>query len=306
MERQIQDKESSETDLRQRNGVLEARCNDLQTSISRLQPRFQEALNERGHFDREVERFAARNTVLQRNLEARTTELGKLREDKVAVEDELLTMRAALSTSSIPEVAAFYKLAEEKRTADAEIVRLQKRLTALQSDIDYARTSWQQANSAAASASNGVFALEAEIAEWRKKADENSVRIHHINMNGQSEALVRRITALEVENEGLLRELEKRSEELRVLQSGRRATRGTSVPRSPRMGGNGASAGMSPRSIGVGVGVVSSVGRVLGMGSRGNSPAPGANGGGGIEGPHRGTFPTEALFQGPRWGTHLQ
>lgn len=87
-------------------------------------------------------------------------------------------------------------------------------------------------------------------------------------------------------------EPEKKDAELKAILNGRTATRGTSVPRSPRIG-SAMSPGPRPISN-----------RVMQMGSRGNSPAP-SN-----PGLVRGNFGGPLFQQGPlgtaRWGNHLQ
>ena len=153
------------------------------------------------------------------------------------------------------------------------------------------RNSCQQANTAAAEAVNDLSEAQSEIASLTTKASSNTLRIHEIQHSSEIAQHVSRIEELQTENKELEKELDKKNEELRTLLNGRRQTRGTSVPRSPRMGNVGT---MSPRPIG----------RVMGIpvsgGSRGTSPAPGEV--------QRGVWTGEALFQGPqaRWGTHLQ
>jgi len=90
----------------------------------------------------------------------------------------------------------------------------------------------------------------------------------------------------------MLKELEKKSDEIKAFLNGRRPTRGTSVPRSPRMGTMSPNVRERP------------IARVFGsgVGSRGNSPAPGD-----AHTPHRGTF-GEALYADKgsgRWGNPL-
>jgi hypothetical protein len=137
------------------------------------------------------------------------------------------------------------------------------------------------------------------------------IRIHEIQKNNEVREYLRRVQELKEENSDLERDLEKKQDELRALMNGRRATRGTSVPRSPRMGTAGT---MSPnprpmgRAMQMGnIGMAMSGGN---GGSRGNSPVPGELGG--FRG--TGTFVGEALFQDQRapggasvrWGNHLQ
>jgi len=218
----------------------------------------------------------------------RMAELTKAREEKVATNAELCVARTALSTSAIPEIAAFSKLKEELITVRKENERLQKRLASLQSEAEYMRGNYQNASSAAADAVNELNELKEENEVLQRKASDNARRIHEIQASNEIKQHLETVEQLEAEMAEKDRELEKKNEELRALLNGRRQTRGTSVPRSPRMGTM--SPGQRPIS------------RVLsGVGSRGNSPAPGDGA------PFRGTF-SDALFQPPgsnRWGNHL-
>jgi chromosome segregation ATPase len=222
--------------------------------------------------------------------------LTKLREEKGAVDAELAAARKALSTSSVPEIAELNTMRDSLSTAKTENERLQKRLGNLQSEIEYMRNSCQQANTAAADAANELTSAQDEIASLKQKADANTLQIHQIQHSNEIAQHLKRIGGLETENKELEKDLERKSEELRTLLNARRQTRGSSAPRSPRMGTQGSIMGtMSPRPIG----------RVMGIpvtgGSRGNSPGPG-------EMPVRGMWAGEVLFQGPqaRWGNHLQ
>lgn len=167
----------------------------------------------------------------------------------------------------------------------------------MQNDLEFIRNQYQTASYEAAESSRRVDALEETIAKLSVKASDNAVHIHKIHHSSEIQQHLDRVKELTADNEELERELEKKSEELRVLMNGRRQTRGTSVPRSPRMGAGTMSPGSRP-----------AMGRVIGNfggqnGSRGNSPAPGDVG-------MRGSQFGEALFQGPsnsgRWGNHLQ
>jgi len=143
---------------------------------------------------------------------------------------------------------------------------------------------------AAAEANNELNELKEENRVLKRKASENAVRIHEIQASNEIKEHLVRIDGVEAEKAALERELDKKSEELRTVMNGRRATRGASVPKSPRMNNT-----MSPSTR---------VSRVIGAnGSRGNSPALGE--------PIRGMFTGDALFPNiptgslQRWPNHL-
>ena len=254
-----------------------------------MQPKYQEALNDRDRFEYDMREAASRASTLQQRLDLRVSELNKLKEEKAASDAELAAARAALAGSAIPEVAELGRMREEVVAVRAENERLNKRITSMLNELEYMRTNYQQASSAAAEAVSDLNDVKAELNAAQQKASDNAVRIHEIQASSEITQHLARIRELEAEKAATEWELEKKSEELKAMLNGRRATRGTSVPRSPRMGT------MSPGSR--------PMARVLSVGSRGTSPAPGDGP------PYRGTFTGEALFTtappSSRFGNHL-
>jgi chromosome segregation ATPase len=289
LELELQRRDASDAELRDQNQQLESRCADLEKSIQAIQPKYQEALNDRDRYEHEMKEASARSTTLQQRIDVRIAELAKLTEQKTASDAELEAARSALAGSAIPEVAELSRLKEEAATSRAETERLNKRITSMQSELEYMRTNYQQASSAAADAVSELNDVKAELAAAEVKASDNARRIHEVQASSEIKHLLLRIRELEAEKAEAEWELEKKSDELKAMLNGRRTTRGTSVPRSPRMGT------MSPGSR--------PMARVLSVGSRGNSPAPGDGP------PYRGTFAGEALFTtappASRFGNHL-
>ncbi|KAE9364621.1 hypothetical protein N431DRAFT_388862 [Stipitochalara longipes BDJ] len=309
LEIQLRSKEATESELRQMNQDLETRCQDYESSIASIQPKYQEALNDRGEFEHENNLAKIRQTHLLKELETKDAEVTKLRDLKATVEKELAEARTALSSSSIPEIAEMGKLKEELLQEKSEKERLQKRLTNMQGDLEYMRNNYQNSSTLAAEHASENQALQTELAKLKEKDKRDMVRIHEIQKNNELKEYSRRIKELKEENSGLERELEKKQDELKALMNGRRATRGTSVPRSPRMGTGGTmSPGPRPMARAMQMGNIGMAMSGANSGSRGNSPAPGDLGG--FRG--TGTFVGEALFQdnrppgGVRWGNHLQ
>ena len=231
---------------------------------------------------------------MRQKLDASTAELAKVREEKALVDAELVTARTALSTSSIPEAAELQKLKDELSTAKIETEKANKKIANAAHEMEYVRGNYQKASSAAAEMCNELNELKVLNATLTRKASDSAVEIHRIQASSEIKQHLQRISGLEGEKAECERELEKKTEELRTLLNGRRTTRGTSVPRSPRMGTM--SPGQNSRPMA----------RVLsGVGSRGNSPAP-SGGEGVFRGP--GTF-GDALFAPMggvnRWGHHL-
>jgi chromosome segregation ATPase len=260
-------------------------------------PRYQEALNERGEFEHIKSKAVEAQEKATKERDSRLAELIKLREQNAMAESELAEARKALSSSAVPEVAEFSKLRDEVVQVRNENERLQKRIANMQNDLEYAQNEYQNCLTAAANSASELRELQVETERLRAKADANIVQIHEIQSRNDAAAYVKRIRELKIMNEELERQLETKAEELRALMNGRRATRGTSVPRSPRMGTAGTMSPGPRRAMQSVMGVL-----VAANGSRGNSPAPGE------QIPRASGFAGEALFQGtPRnWGHHLQ
>ena len=154
------------------------------------------------------------------------------------------------------------------------------------------RKNYQTASSAASEMRIELEDLKTLNESLSRKASANTVEIHRIQASSNTKEYMEMIEAAKREKAMLEWQLEKRNGELQGLLNGRRPTRGSSVPKSPRMGT------MSP-------GQSRPMSRVLGgAGSRGTSPAPG-----GVEGQFRGPvtfgeplFPSQASS---RFGTHL-
>jgi chromosome segregation ATPase len=289
----MQTREVAEVELRQQNLRLEARCDDYEKSIQKIQPKYQEALNDQGRFQHEISEALVRENSVRQKLDASTGEIAKLHEKNAAAGVELSAARVSLSTSAIPEIAEFNKLKGEMDAMRAENDRLQKRVTNLQSEIEYMRGHYQQASSSAAEAAIKVDTLEEENAKLKVKASDNARKIHEIQASNEIQLYLQRIEALGAEKGEIERELDRKTEELRAMLNGRRTTRGTSVPRSPRMPTMSPNVRERPMAR-----VISS-----GVGSRGNSPAPGEYA------PARGQF-GDALFAergsgNGRFGNHL-
>lgn len=273
---ELQTKQSTEEQLRELVKALEARLKDHSSTLRKFQPKLQQAIADRHKF--QVERDAAKSqaVTLTQTIEARVAEIAKFREEKANLETELATVRAELRNSTVPEVAKLVQVQEQVRTLQAEKDRLEKRISNMQKDFEFTRDSYQKASSYTTELRNELSELKEENTILRRRASENIIRIAEIQRINETKEREDRIDELEALLRDRDQELRRKSEELKIKTNGRRETRGTSVPRSPRLGGSG----MRPTG-----------------GSRGGSPAPGDS--------REGTasFPSSALASA-RWG-HL-
>jgi chromosome segregation ATPase len=273
-----------EIELRQHNQRLETECKDLQGSIQDIQPKYQEALNDRARFELEKTNAASGEETMRKRFEGRQEEIIRLRSLNISLDAELQVARTALTSSAVPELAELYQTKEDLVTTKADKDRLQKRVSNMENDLEYMRGNYQNASAAASEAYNELGSLKEENAVLARRASQNAVRIHEIQASNEIKTYLKRINVLDTEKKELVRELDKKNEELRSLMNGRRNTRGVSVPRSPHMNN------MSPGTR---------VNRVIGASnSRGNSPAPSE--------PLRGIFTTDnPLYAATAAGTRL-
>ncbi|CZT50830.1 uncharacterized protein RSE6_11890 [Rhynchosporium secalis] len=316
LESRLLEREATETTLREINNDLESRCKSFEDSIATIQPKYQEALNDRGKYEYDNVNLLKREAELNSKCDSKDVAIRKLREKLAAVEAELFAAQSALATSSIPEIAKFESLREELANSKLEIEREKKRHANTNRDLDYLRETYQTSSSSAAEHQRIVQALEAEVLVFREKATQDVVRVHEIQKLDENAELRRENINLKARLKDMARDLEKKQEELQAAATnGRRSMRGASMPRSPRIGAGhqGSSSGRpSGRSM-------------YGAGSRGTSPAPkdgragnaaahAANANVGADQFADGTF-GDALFSNPaprpvpqkeRWGDHLQ
>jgi chromosome segregation ATPase len=256
----LRNQEGIEAQLRRRVKSLETRLADHVSSINKIQPKYQEALNERAKFQLERDAALAQTTTTMERIEARIAENMKLKEQNASLSAELSASRDLLAGSSVPEIAELEKAHEEARALQSDKEKLERRVLSMNRDFEFTRDSYQKASSSAAELAAELASAHAEIEILKRKASDNIVRIAEIqrtNETAEREARIDELEGMLIERE---QELYRKGEELKIKTNGRRETRGTSVPQSPRLG----SGAMSPRA------------RVVGSnGSRQNSPAPG-------------------------------
>ncbi|KAJ9143880.1 Citron Rho-interacting kinase [Pleurostoma richardsiae] len=288
LEYRLKQKQSVEDTLRSELRSQVAQKESNIRTVRKFHPKYMEALRDRGTFEVDRDRARQELKTAQAQLDASNSTITNLKDEKKALEDQLGEARAALASSAIPEVAQLAKAEEQLREEEKKVQALEKKLTSQQGDMEYTRKIYQDASSSAASLGVENRELSARVAELEQRASENLLKIHQVDAEGEAAAL-RRLweeeRAIRQERE---RDLERAREELRVLKNGRRETRQTSVPRSPRLGV------MSPRT---------SRGAA---GSRGTSPASTADA---ITGamPNMTFFHPQPQANGSgRWGSHLR
>ena len=196
--------------------------------------------------------------MAEKRLQEARVQITSLKERIADLEQKLADANTALTTSTAPEVVRSGEMAQELDQARLKIQSLEKKVTIAQNETQYSRQAYQDASNRTGELGQENAAMTREISDLRSRANDNIVKINSIqadNQRKEDHRIIEEQRSIIVDRE---RELERVREDLRVLRNGRRETRQSSVPRSPRMGV------MSPR-----------IGRGTGASSRGTSPAPG-------------------------------
>lgn len=249
----------------------------MEASIEHIQPRYQDALNERAKFERDAKDANESEKVHRKKLEKREAEVTKLEEKNATMALELAAAQETLSNSSVPDVVEIAQMRLEVSKVKAENEQLQKKLAYAEKQVDYMRSNYQNSSAFAAESASELQDLRTTNAELQKKADENTVRIHEIHRGTEIGSHLNTISRLKNNLEGLEKENEKNKEELVVAaRSGRRNnTRAMSgTPASPKVTGT-----LSPGPF---------KNRPYNPTSRGGSPNPGEFFGGNLDGSSRG------------------
>ncbi|SPQ21657.1 93e8bd63-570d-4511-9513-c12c9d3b2f2f [Thermothielavioides terrestris] len=298
LEARLATQNNIESKLREHMISLESQLRSYERTVQSIQPKYMDALRDRGTFEKECKVAVDEANAAKKRLEAQKTEVETLKERNKLLESKLAEANATLANSTIPEIAKLAQAEKERDEAVAAAEKLEKKVRSLQNEVEYTRKAYQDASNAHSELNQENQELKSMVANLERRASENLLKIHEIHARNQTAEISRQVDELQATLENRERELERAKEELKVLKNGRRETRQVSVPRSPRPGV------MSPRP-----------GRgISGSGSRGTSPSPlmssdgpggigtGGGGGGGGSGPVPGMtfFPTAG--NGGRWG----
>lgn len=278
--------------MREHFTSLESQLRSHERTVQTLQPRFMEALRDRGTFEKECQKAVEKANAATERLAAKNAEIEALKEKNKVLESKLAEANDALANSTVPEIAKLAQAEKDRQEALAAMEKLEKKIRGVQNEADYSRKAYQDASNAHTELSKENQELKAQVAELGRRASENLLKIHQIHAQNEVNEILRHLDEVQALRENRERELERAKEELKYLKNGRRETRQGSVPRSPRTGV------MSPRPArGMG-----------GPGSRGTSPAPMSSdgpgvGGGGAPVPGMTFFPP--VGNAGRWG-HLR
>ncbi|KAF2841263.1 hypothetical protein M501DRAFT_533738 [Patellaria atrata CBS 101060] len=252
-----------------RSTEAEKRANTAETSLlehirqmEQLQFRYEERANDIKKANTEKREALSFNDVLRQREERKSELLAKAKQETADVKEKLKAANEALLSSQAPGQAEFTALKVRTEVAEKGMKKAEDRLKSTQNELEYIRTQYQTASSAASELASTKTELMAKLQQAEKLAAGEASKVRQLSNDGWRDQYLRKIRELE----GMLKSREdlcrKLSEDVRRAQLARQGvgTRQTSVPRSPRVSGGG-------------VGVA--FGGNGGVGSRQGSPLPG-------------------------------
>lgn len=245
-------------------------------TVRTFQPKYQQAIRERNIFEEERDKMFKEKERVQKALELSQAKATRLSEEK----QELATKLQELASSDNPNKTAAAQRELDLASARENAASLEKQLAFLRKDVEYARSRYQDASDKVASVDEDNTTLKNRVAELEVKASDNVLKLRGLSVDAARKEALRLLKEERERRRSAESELERKNEELRGYKSrfGGRETRGSSVPRSPRV------RQMSSRNTSP-------------VGDNGNG-GNGGGGGGGGPGPISGVF-------GPR-STHLK
>ncbi|KAI2620799.1 hypothetical protein GGS21DRAFT_379144 [Xylaria nigripes] len=267
LESKLEKSMAREKEFRQLSNRIQEENNSYVSSIQNIQTRYMDALKERGIFETDCQIAQEQASVLSSSLDSSRTEIAMLKTTQAELEKKLAEANDALVKSSNPNHGKMVDLERNLSIANKQVQRLEKRIVVAQSDVDYSKNLYTQISRRAAELSAENRGHEKRIQELQRQASSNVLEVNKVQSRNEVRVLAQQLK----EQKNIVREreaeLSRIKEELRAIKNGRRETRQSSVPRSPRPNSLGV---MSPRN---GTRGSSAVGGGP-SGSRGTSPQP--------------------------------
>lgn len=241
-------------------------------TVRDFQPKYHQAIRERNIFEEERNKMSKEKEKVQKALDVNLARANKLSEEKQQLEASL----QQLANSDNPNTTAAAQREMDLVASRENAAALERQLAFLKKNVEYARSRYQDASDKAAALGEDNTALKIQVAELERRASANVVRLRELSADAARQDILRLYQEEKTQRLSAERELDRKNDELRSYKTrfAGRETRGSSVPRSPR---------------------------VRQMSSRNTSPVGDNNGnGGGSSGPG----PISGVF-GPR-STHLK
>jgi hypothetical protein len=216
--------QTSLADHKQDLGELQYRHEDQRNLIIELTRKNEEAID------------TAQKAVTRMTENAATA--NALRIENRSLKEQLKIAQEALTDHSIPERAEFEKQRIAFEQSQDENKILEKRLKTQQSDLDYAQEMYQTWSSDAQRLGTTNRDLEKALSHAQNRANGEQTRAKQMTLDARASTLARENKQLKARLKEQANVLARKDKELSLLKEasrGRMGTRGSSVPRSPRM-----------------------------------------------------------------------
>lgn len=205
---------------------------DYAKTVRRFQPKYREATTDRAGFQAELDRAVKDLVENEKKLQRTAANLEKEVSDRRALEK---LHEQARSNDQENAQAAKVQIAEHKFKAEREAA--DRKLKMINQKFDYVQNSWRDASSKMGTLRQENNQLQLRIRDLETRANDNVVEIHRMNndrMRDQLRGMYEQERGQRLEAE---KEIERKNEELRNFKTrfGGRETRGSSVPRIPRI-----------------------------------------------------------------------
>lgn len=202
-------------------------------TVRSFQPKYQQAIRERNIFEEERNKMFKEKEKIQKSLDISQTRASKLLEEKQELEARL----QELASSDNPNTTTAAQREQELVSSRENAANLERQLAFLKKDVEYARSRYQDASDKAASLGEDNTALKSQVAELEKRASDNVIKLRTLSADAARQDAWRLYQDEKAQRLSAERELDRKNDELRNYKSrfGGRETRGSSVPRSPRV-----------------------------------------------------------------------
>lgn len=172
-------------------------------------------------------------------LTEESNKMSNLRSEVTTLREQLKEANAKLLDHSAPERAEFETLRLELAQAKSKEEKAERRLEQANKDATYVRGLYQDSSNAAQTSAAQVSELENDLAVAQNKATGEQARLRQMGYDTFTRNLQdenKKLKAMLKEREAGLKFRDEEIAKLKEASRGRMGTRGTSVPRSPRMG----------------------------------------------------------------------
>ncbi|RMZ17011.1 hypothetical protein D0862_00982 [Hortaea werneckii] len=162
-----------------------------------------------------------------------------LKQERTALNSRLDDANVRLQNHSVPELGELEKVRLQAERVQAEKEQLEKRLKSAQEENEYSRAGYQTASQSAQTLSSQNTELENQVLMLQKTATGEQAKLRDMGYDAYSRSLQeenRKLKAMLKDRETIMKFKDEEIARLKEANRGRMSTRGSSVPRSPRIG----------------------------------------------------------------------